>query len=309
MSGARVLRDYGIAGSFLVLFAVLAVTSGTFLTSTNLLNILDQNAAILIIAAAGTLVIVSGGLDLSVGAAYALCGVLGAKVANSAGPAAGMAVGLTAGLVIGTVNGLLAAYGRINALICTLATSFVLAGIAVVVTGGQLVIVDDPAWQTVGTGTIGDVTYPILIMVVFVALCAFLLSRTVFGRHLFAAGDSRESAWLSGVRVNRTTIVVFALSGLAAGLAGVLDASRVGSGQIDPGMTLLFTVLAAIVIGGTSINGGSGAVWRTCVGVLFLALIGNGFNLLGLNTVYQQIVQGVLIVLAVGVDTWSSARR
>ena len=149
------------------------------------------------------------------------------------------------------------------------------------------------------------------IVVVFVIVLALLLSQTTFGRYVVASGGNAEAARLAGVRVNLVRIITFALSGLAAGLGGVIDTSRLLSAQASSwsASTLTFTVLAGIVVGGTSIAGGEGSVWRTTIGVLFIALIGNGFNLLNINTLYQQIVLGLILLLAVGLDVWARKRR
>ena len=307
--GFRVLRDYGVVGCFAMLFVVLAIASQPFLSATNLLNILDQQGPILIMAAAGTLVVIAGGVDLSVGATFALAGVLGAQLANTAGPLIGIVAGFTAGLFVGLVNGLLTTVGRINSLIGTLAVSFTVTGLAVIASQGQVVVVRDPAWSVLGAGRVLGIPYGVLVTIVFVAFCWILLTRTVFGRHVYAVGGNEEAAWLSGVRVTLVRCLVLGLSGLSAGLGGVLIASRVSTGQAGTGLDLMFLVLAGIVIGGTSIMGGTGAVWRSVLGVLFLALIHNGFTLLGLDSVYEQLVQGALIVLAVGIDAWARRRR
>lgn len=305
----NVSRDYGIVGSFAVLFILLSLSNETFFSTTNLLNLLDQQSYILIVAAAGTLVLVGGGIDLSIGATFALSGVVGTKVAISYGAVFGIAAGVLAGTLVGLVNGVLVTWGRITPLIGTLATSFAVVGLAIITSGGNVVVANDPAWQAYGRTQIGRVTLGVITMVIFLALCAFLLNRTTYGRRLFATGGNEDAAWLSGIRVHRVRTVTYVLSGLSAGLAGVLISSRVGTGQSDSGTDLLFIVIAGIVVGGTSIMGGMGAIWRTALGVLFVAMINNGFTLLGLNPTYEQIVQGALILLAVGLDAWSKKVR
>jgi ribose transport system permease protein len=300
------VRDYGIVLSFIALFVTLSVSSDVFLTSSNLLNILDQQAAVLIIAAAGTLVLVSGGFDISVGAVYGLAGVVAAKVAVDVNPILGLFAGVGAGIAAGTLNGLLATKGRINSLIATLSTMFMMRGLAIVVTGGVLIVLPQESdFAFIGNAELLGVRYTIWIMVVLVALMAFLLARTVFGRYIYAAGGNAEAARLSGVNVDMVRAATFVISGFAAGLGGVLATSRVVTGQADAGLGLEFSVIAGIVVGGTSIAGGEGAVWRTVLGVLFIALIGNGFDLLGIDVIYQQIVQGAIIIVAVAVDAWS----
>jgi ribose transport system permease protein len=297
------VRAAAIVIPFLVLFVALSVASSPFLTSTNLLNLFDQQAAILIIAAAGTLVLVAGGIDLSVGAVHGLAAVTAATVTLQAGPAVGIASGLGVGLFAGLANGIVVTVFRINALVATLAMSFVVSGVSSLITGGNLVVVfEQPEFGALARTQILSVRSSTWIMVVSVVVIAVLLARSVAGRYMYAVGGNRDAATLAGVPVRPIRMATFALSGLAAGLSGVLVASRTLSAQATSGQELAFTVLAGIVVGGTSIAGGEGAVWRTVVGVMFIALIGNGFNLLGLDPLYRQIALGVIILIAVGLD-------
>jgi ribose transport system permease protein len=297
------VRSAAIVVPFVVLFAALAVASPPFLTSTNLLNILDQQSSILIIAAAGTLVLVAGGIDLSVGAVSAMAAVTAAQVSLSAGPVVGIGAGVSVGLLSGLANGIVVTYFRINALIATLAMSFVLSGLASLVTGGNLIVLfDQPDFGALARTDLLGVKSSTWIMVAAVVVIGLVLARTTFGRYLYAVGGNAEAARLSGAPVQATRLATFVLSGGAAGLGGVIVASRVLSAQASSGTDIAFTVLAGIVVGGTSISGGEGAVWRTVVGVLFIALIGNGFNLLGLDPLYRQVALGVIILVAVGID-------
>jgi ribose transport system permease protein len=304
------LRSAGILIPFLILFTVLSFASESFFTTANIKNILDQQSGILIMAAAGTLVLVAGGIDLSVGAVYALAGVTAAKIAQTGDPVLAIAAGVALGVAVGAVNGVVATYLRINALIATLAMSFVISGVASLVTGGNLVVLfDRPEFGDFARTEILGMRSSIWIMLAAVLILAVVLGRATVGRYMYASGGNAEAARLAGVRVNWTRIVAFMFSGGAAALAGVLDASRVLSAQAGGSGTLAFTVLAGIVVGGTSIMGGEGAVWRTFVGVLFIALIGNGYQLLGLDPLYEQITLGVLMLAAVGVDAWSRQRH
>ncbi len=304
------LRRAGIIGPFLVLFIVLSVASGPFFTKVNLLDILDQQASTLIIAAAGTLVLVAGGIDLSVGAIYALAGVTAAKLALTVPPAVAVLAGIAVGLVVGLANGLITTIGRINSLIATLAMSFVISGLASLVTSGNLIIdYSRPGFADLARSSLLTVNTSTWIMIAVVAVFGVLLSRTTAGRYIYAAGSNAEASRLAGIRVHRVRVLTFVLSGGAAALGGVIDTSRVLSAQASNGQTALtFTVLAGIVVGGTSILGGEGAIWRTVTGVLFIALIGNGSDLLGLNPLYDQIALGVILLLAVGSDAWSRLR-
>jgi ribose transport system permease protein len=277
----------------------------------NLLNVLDQQAAILIIAAAGTLVLVSGGIDLSVGATYSLAGVVAAHYALETNVVVAILLGIGAGVLVGAVNGFVATVLRINPLITTLAMAFIVGGCAALISGGTLIVLfDKPAFGKLAQTVWFDVKTSIWIMVVAVAVIGLLLARTTAGRYMYAAGGNAEAARLAGVRVDAVRIFAFVLSGAAAGLAGVIDTSRVMSAQAGAGDTALaFTVLAGIVVGGTSILGGEGAVWRTVVGVLFIALIGNGYVLHGFDPLYEQITMGAILLAAVGLDVWIRQRR
>ncbi|HUC57795.1 MAG TPA: ABC transporter permease [Streptosporangiaceae bacterium] len=300
----------GIVWPFLVLFVVLSIASGPFFSKVNLLDILDQQASTLIIAAAGTMVLVSGCIDLSVGATYALAGVTATELALHTSPFLAILAGVATGLVVGLVNGVVATTFRINSLIATLAMSFVVSGLASLVTGGNLIIAyAKPGFSDLARTTFLSVNTSTWTMVAVVLLLGVVLSRTTAGRYMYAAGSNADAARLAGVRVQQTRLLAFVLSGGAAALGGVIDASRVLSAQASNGeTTLTFTVLAGIVVGGTSILGGDGAIWRTVVGVLFIALIGNGSDLLGLNPLYDQIALGVILLLAVGADAWSRLR-
>lgn len=303
-------RSVAILIPFLVLFIALSIGSRPFLTPVNLLNILDQQAATLIIAAAGTLVLISGGIDLSVGATYALAGVVAGEVTIASGPGLGVVAALAVGVGVGLVNGIVSTVLRINALIATLAMSFIVAGIASLVTGGNLVVLFDKLdFATIARTEFLGVRTSIWIALIVVVVVGLVLARTTTGRYLYAAGGNAEAARLAGIRVNGVRILAFTLSGTAAALGGIIDTSRVLSAQASAGTPLTFAVLAGIVVGGTSILGGEGAVWRTVVGVLFIALVGNGFNLLGVDALFQQIALGLILLLAVGIDAWSRLIR
>jgi len=303
-------RSIAILIPFLVLFVALSIGSRPFLTPLNLLNILDQQAATLMIAAAGTLVLISGGIDLSVGATYALSAVVAGTVTISSGPVAGVIAALAVGIAVGAVNGVISTILRVNSLIVTLAMSFIVAGVASLVTGGNLVVLFDRTdFAAIARTSFLGARTSIWIMVAVVVVIGVLLARTTAGRYLYAAGGNPEAARLAGIRVNGVRILGFTLSGTAAALGGIIDTSRVLSAQASSGTALTFTVLAGIVVGGTSILGGEGAVWRTVVGVLFIALVGNGFNLLGVDALFQQITLGVILLLAVGIDAWSRVLR
>jgi ribose transport system permease protein len=304
-------RSGGIIYPFILLFVALAIWKGSiFYGSTNLLEVLDQQASTLIIAAAGTMVLVAGGIDLSVGATYALAQVVTTKLLGSMTPVPAILIGILVGLAVGGVNGVIATYFRINSLIATLATSFVVTGIAALITSGNLLIAyNQPSFADFARTQFLSVTTAAWTMIFVVIVLGVVLWRTVAGRYMYAAGSNAEAARLAGVRVQQVKLLTFVISGGAAALGGIIDASRVLSAEAtNGGTTLTFTVLAGIVVGGTSILGGEGAIWRTVVGTLFIAMIGNGFTLAALNPLYEQITLGGILLIAVGADAWSRLR-
>src|SRR5580704_4361656 len=305
------VREGGIIYPFILLFIVLAIWKGsTFYGRTNLLEILDQQSATLIIAVAGTMVLIAGGIDLSVGATYALCQVIAMKIAISGNPVAAIVVGVIIGIAVGAANGVIVTFFRINSLIATLAASFVITGGAALITGGNLIT----NFSVTGDANLEskqflDVTTAAGTMIGVVIILGVVLARTMAGRYMYAAGSNAEASRLAGVRVQWIKLITFAISGGAAALGGIIDSARVLSASSSNGGTALtFTVLAGIVVGGTSILGGEGAIWRTVIGVLFIAMIGNGFTLLGWNPLYEQITLGLILLLAVGGDAWSRLR-
>jgi len=303
---SRLVGRAGILIPFLIAFAVLSLISPPFLRVGNLTNILDQQAGIIIVACAGTFVLIAGGIDLSIGAIYGLSGAVALTLASSMSSEIGILAGIGVGLAVGLANGVIVTQFRINPLIGTLAMSFVVSGIAAIVTKGNLVVaLDRLDFQAFAATKVLGLTSAAWMMIITAVLATILLSRTAFGRYVYATGGNIQAARLGGVRVNAIRIATFALSGAAAGLAGTLDASRVLSAQATGGQFLTFTVLTGIIVGGTSILGGEGSIQRTVLGCLFVALIANGFNLLGLDPFYQQVTLGVILLLAVGVDAWT----
>jgi ribose transport system permease protein len=301
-------RDYGIVYAFGALFIALCFASDAFLNGQNFSNILDQWGPIGLLACGETICIIAGVFDLSVGANVSVSGVVACKVANSATPTIGLIAGVFTGLGLGIANGIVIDRTRINSFIGTLATSIIMSGLAIVITGGLIQTVTDPAFGAVGQDSLFGITYPGWFFIIFAIVTGFLLARTIFGRYVYAVGGNSEAARLSGVRVGFVRGCCFALSGLAAGLAGMLLASRTQSAAANLGTGMELTAISAAVVGGTSILGGEGAIWRGVLGTLLLAIIGNGFNLLNIDTTYQQIVQGGLILLAVAADQLARRR-
>jgi ribose transport system permease protein len=299
------IRDLAIIGVLIALFVTLSVASPAFLSERNLLNILDQNAAIGIMAIGATVVVIAGGLDLSIGAIYGLAGVLAADTANQFGAPAGFLVGILVGAAAGACNGSLVVGFGINSLLATLGSGLIIGGLAVVSTEGFQISVIEPDFTVLGQSEFLGASYAAWIFGAVALAAGYMLQRTRLGRHIYAIGGNVDAARLSGVRVGLVVVTVFVVGGLTAGLAGTIGASRVSLGAADAGTGLLFPALAAVFVGGSSIYGGEGAIWRTVVGLHIIALMNNGFNLLNLSPLYQPIVQGTIILAAVGFDAWS----
>ncbi len=307
----RLLTDYAIVWVVLALFVFLALTTENFLTERNLRNILDQQSLVLIAASVATLTMIAGGFDVSQGAVYVTAPLVALFVENQTGsvPLAVVA-GLGFGLLVGILNGTIVTVARINSFIATLAVSFIIFGVGYIVSDGAILRpTDTDAWSALARTNILGITSATWIAIVVVAASWFALARTRFGRYVYAVGGNVEAARLTGVRVRWIVGGVFVLAAVAAALSGVLRASRSISATPSDDLSFVFSVIAAIVVGGTSIAGGEGTVWRTILGAFFIGLMSNGFNLHQVDPIYQRIVQGLVILAAVGIDAWSRSRR
>jgi ribose transport system permease protein len=303
------LRRYGVLVIIALLMAFMTGVSDAFLTPRNLLNILNQSTPLALIATALTLVIIGGGFDLSTGAIFGVAAVSAAWLAVNVDPAIGLVAAPLIGLLLGVVNGAIITGFRVHSFLATLATSLVFRGVAVLLSGGFLIPVRMESFTWIGRGTIGMVKIAVIVLALFVAAMMFLLNRTTFGRRVYAVGGNEEAAILSGVRVNAVKIGTFALSGFAAGLASAIATSRISMGQPQAGAGLELEAIAAVILGGTSIYGGQGAVWRSVAGVLLLSLIGNAFNILNVNPFFKDLTTGLIIVVAVALSAVGKGRR
>lgn len=300
----KYMTKYGIYAAFLLLFVILSVTSDSFLTVSNLLNILRQVSINGIIAIGMTFVIIRGGIDLSVGSILAFSAVVASSLAHpdTYPLIVPLAVGLFVGLLLGTVNGFVISRWNVAPFIVTLGMMTAARGMTLVYTDGRPIINLSDAYNAIGGGYVAGIPIPIIIFIVILLIGIFLLHMTKFGRHVYAAGGNERAARLSGVKTNRVQIAVYAISGLAAGLSGILLSSRVMTGSPVLGTGYELDAIAAVVIGGTSLSGGRGNMIGTLVGVLIIGTMNNGLDLLNVSSYYQQIVKGAIIVLAVLLD-------
>lgn len=298
--GTWLAENGAFVGLFAVCFAMFVATPN-FLTTRNLLNVGIQASVVAILALGMTYVIVAAGIDLSVGSVAALAAVGAGYVITAGAPgAAGLIVGPLVGLMAGLVSGIAIAYGKLPSFIATLAMLSIGRGLTLVISGGKPISLP-PAINALG-GKLGPIPVPIILMLVMFAITAFVLNRTVFGRSLYAIGGNEEAARLSGLPVKRLTASVFALSGLYAGIAGLVLAGRLSSAQPQAADGYELDAIAAVVIGGASLAGGQGKAFGTIIGALILAVIRNGLNLLNVSSFWQQVVIGLVIAVAVGID-------
>jgi ribose transport system permease protein len=314
--GGTALRDrlsefisqLAAAGALIVVFVFLSFASPVFLSADNLFNIGSQTAVTAVIAIGMTLVIITAGIDLSVGSVSALAGVLGVMMMAQAGLPVPVAIlgGTLVGATCGLVNGLLVSVAGLNPFIATLGMLTVARGLTFIVTNAVSVFGAPASFRLLGQGVIGPIPIPILVIVLVAIVGYIVLSRTRLGRYAYAMGSNLEAARLSGIPIRRCLTSVYVISGALAGFGGMIAASRVNSGQPNFGIGLELDVIAAAVIGGASLFGGQGTVVGTLIGAFLIALIRNGAVLLDVNTFYQQVIIGVVIWLAV---FWDQYRR
>lgn len=293
--------------ALILLIAVVAFMNEYFFTVDNLLNILRQTSVIAIIAAGMTLVILTAGIDLSVGSILALCGAFAASMISMEIPIIiAMPVALLAGAMLGSATGAIIAKGKVQAFIATLVTMTLLRGVTMVYTDGRPIsagytdVADNFAWF--GTGYVFGIPVPVWIMIAVFAAIWYLLNHTRFGRYVYALGGNEPATRLSGINVDRVKIGVYAICGLLSALAGIIITSRLSSAQPTAGMGYELDAIAAVVVGGTSLAGGKGRITGTLIGALIIGVLNNALNLLDVSSYFQMIVKALVILLAVLVD-------
>jgi ribose transport system permease protein len=305
-SGRRLGTLLGLVGLCLLLW----ILTPHFLTVSNLVNVLEQTSINAVIALGMTFVIISGGIDLSVGSLLALAGVVLATLLHAGvPPPLAAAAALATGFLFGTLNGLAITLGRLPPFIATLGMMSIARGCALVFTEGRPISGFDDGFRSVATARLASIPAPVLVTIVAYGLGQFVLSRTRFGRYTYAIGGNEEATRLSGVNVRLHKTVVYGVSGLASAVAAVLLTARLNSAQPIAGIMYELDAIAATVIGGTSLMGGEGTLTGTLIGALIMGVLRNGLNLLGVSSFLQQIVIGLVIVTAVLVDTTLKSRK
>lgn len=296
-----------IALTFLAI--VLSISTETFLVKNNLISVLRQVCVNSFIAFGITCVLISGGIDLSVGSVVAASGVIAVRLANNNIPIIiCFAVALFFGAIIGLFNGYIISHTTLPPFIVTLSTQIIVRGVSYVLTGGQPAQSTNENFNNMGTGNVFGIPIPVILVIIVFIILYFIIYRTTFGRHVYAIGGNREAAKYAGVDTKKVQIRVFIISGVMAALAGVVLAARLYSGQPSVGEGFERDAIAASVLGGTSFNGGIGTLSGTILGVLIIGVLNNGMNLLKINSYWQFIVKGCVILGAVYVDYLKKAK-
>lgn len=303
-----IINNFAIIGPLiaLVIFSIiLGFFSESFLTVNNIMNLLRQISVNALIAFGMTFVILTGGIDLSVGSTLALGSALTAGLLTSGmDPILALLIGLLIGLVLGGVNGLIVTKGKVAPFIATLATMTIYRGVTLVYTDGKPItgLSNSFTFEMIGKGYVFGIPFPVILMLIIFFILYFVLRNTVFGRQVYSIGGNEEASILSGIKTDRIKIWIYSLTGMLSVLAGIIITSRLNSAQPTAGTTYELDAIAAVVIGGTSLSGGKGRIVGTLVGAMIIGIIDNGLNLLNVSSFYQQIVKGGIILLAVLLD-------
>jgi ribose/xylose/arabinose/galactoside ABC-type transport system permease subunit len=304
-----VLRSFALVFVIIGIVIIMSFASPVFMTSKNIVNIIRQVSINGIIAVGMSFVILTGGIDLSVGSVVAITGVVaGYLLEQGTNFLAACFVAVLISLAFGALNGVLIAYVGFQPFIATLATLTMGSGIALAFSDGKPFVIRNESFLQIGQGYIGSVPIPIILLVIVVAIGLIVLKTTTYGRYVFAIGGNKNAAKLSGVRTRVVELFVYVISAVCASIVGLILAARISSGQPTSGSGYELDAIAAVSIGGTSMSGGVGSVAGTVFGFVILGLMTNSMNLLNINSFYQQIVKGILIILAVFLDMTSKRR-
>lgn len=305
------MHKYGVVAAFILLCVVVSIITPKFLQLRNIMNILRQYSVIGILSVGMTLVIISGNFDISVGYTCGFCGALLIKLNGEYGvpllPA--VLIVLLVGAIIGSLNGVFVAHVGIPSMIATLGMGEAINGVFLLITGGYSLSIANETLRAVGKGSVIGVPTITVIFLLTVLLFQFILKRTRYGRSTYAVGGNIDAARISGIKTKQITVSAFAICGLLAALSGIVLTARVMNIGPASGSGYELDAIAAVVIGGTRVSGGEGNVFRTVMGVLFVGVMSNALNLLGVNDYYQYIVKGAIILFAVGVDCYNRVKQ
>jgi ribose transport system permease protein len=292
----------GLLGIYVLLMIVLSVLSPYFLSVNNFLNILVAISTIGIMSVAMTMVIVSGGIDLSIGSVVAISGVIVSQFSQFMPMPLAILIALVVGVIIGSINGIAVTRFNVNPLITTLGMLSIVRGFAFVFSGGLTHDIFDESFGFLGRGYLLGIPFQVIVMVILFLLTAWVMRQTIFGRAIYAIGGNAQASRLAGIPVRRLQMIVYILSGLSAALGGVFLASQLSAGAPAAATGIELSVIAAVILGGSSLNGGKGTIWGTLLGVLILGTLNNGLTLLNVSSYYQDVARGLVLLLAVGLD-------
>ncbi len=310
MQYIKTLRQYGIFVVFIIISLILSFISPQFLTVSNWTIIITQASINALLAFGVTFVIITGGIDLSLGSMVAVTGVTAAMLAHPDTFPVVLPIfaGLLAGLLMGIFNGFIITKSKIAPFIVTLGTMTIGRGLALILSKGRPISNLSDSFNFIGGGDVFGIPFPIIVLAIIFTICSITLKKTLLGRYIYAVGGNEQAARASGINVNQVKMAVYSISGLLAGLAGVLLTSRITTGQPNAGAGFELDAIAAAVIGGTSTSGGTGTITGTLVGVLLIGVINNGLDLLNVSSYYQQVVMGAIIIGAVVLDSWNQGK-
>ena len=299
--------------ALIILMAVITIINSNFLTANNLLNLLLQVTSNALIAFGMTFVILTGGIDLSVGSILALSSALTAGLLGSGMPVTlAILISLILGCSLGMMNGLLISYGKLAPFIVTLATMTIFRGATLVYTNGNPItkgLSDTFLFQFLGQGYIVGIPFPVIIMFIVFIVLYVLLHKTAFGKSVYAIGGNEKAAYISGVKLNKVKIIIYSISGIMASISGLIITSRLSSAQPTAGASYEMDAIAAVVLGGTSLSGGKGRILGTLIGALIIGVLNNGLNIIGVSAFWQQVVKGVVILIAVLIDRFKVVKQ
>lgn len=304
------LNQYGLLIAFVLICLALSFTTPRFFTVQNLMIIVMQVSINALLAFGVTFVIITGGIDLSIGSMVAVTGVVAASFAHpdTYPVVVPVAIGLVAGLLFGAFNGFVTTRSHVPPFIVTLGTMTIGRGLALILSRGRPISNLSDSFNFIGGGKVLGVPTLIIILIVVFILCSILLKKTVIGRYMYAVGGNEQAARASGIPISRVKMVVYTVSGLLAALSGILLTSRITTGQPNAGIGFELDAIAAAIIGGTSTSGGTGTMTGTLLGALLIGVISNGLDLLNVTSYYQQVVMGIIIIGAVVLDSMNQRR-
>jgi ribose/xylose/arabinose/galactoside ABC-type transport system permease subunit len=301
------IGQYGIFMAFVVVCLLLSFTTSKFLTVSNWTIIITQVSINALLAFGVTFVIITGGIDLSLGSIMAVTGVAAASLAHpdTYPVIVPLAIGLLAGVAMGALNGLVITKSKVPPFIVTLGMMTIGRGLALILSKGRPVSNLSDSFNFIGGGNVAGIPFPIIVLIISFIVCSVVLKKTILGRYIYAVGGNEQAAKASGIRVNKVKMAVYTICGGLAALAGILLTSRITTGQPNAGVGFELDAIAAAIIGGTSTSGGTGTMTGTLIGALLIGVISNGLDLLNVTSYYQQVVMGAIIIGAVVLDSWN----